>query len=392
MDIPLLSVCLITYNHVNYIKQAIDGVLMQKVDFAWELIIADDFSTDGTREIVLEYKNKYPDLIKLILQEKNVGAAQNFIDLITAPKSKYIAYFEGDDYWTDPLKLQKQVDFLESHEEFILCFHNALVKQEDSSKDYLLSSVHNSNISIHNKNTFNCTDIICSPWFIPTASIVFRNIGLKLPIWYQQAFSGDIALELLLSDKGEFKYLDSVMSVYRKHEGGITNWQTINYLTKVVPNQIILYNNFDDYTNFIYHQSIVDTIKSKIYLLTTPSASLSYLDYIPKNPHKYVSELTTIISNISSKCVSEIKNSIIDKLFLRRLIVHGLYLHGNSFYSEGNYTDALSYYFHILKINPFELRAIIYCVLLNMGFFGRKIRNFLHKVRGYSSKPNTPIF
>ena len=107
MDIPLLSVCLITYNHVNFIKQAIDGVLMQKVDFAWELIIADDFSTDGTREILLEYKNKYPDFIKLILQEKNVGSAQNLIDLITVPISKYITYFDGDDYWIDPLKLQK---------------------------------------------------------------------------------------------------------------------------------------------------------------------------------------------------------------------------------------------------------------------------------------------
>jgi glycosyltransferase involved in cell wall biosynthesis len=380
MDIPLLSVCLITYNHVNFIKQAIDGVFMQKVDFAWELIIADDFSIDGTREIVLEYKNKYPDLIKLILQEKNVGAAQNFIDLITAPKSKYIAYFEGDDYWTDPLKLQKQVDFLESHEEFILCFHNALVKHEDCSKDYLLSSVHNSNISIHNKNTFNCTDIISSPWFIPTASIVFRNIGLKLPIWYQQALSGDIALQLLLSDKGEFKYLDSVMSVYRKHEVSLTSWYTANYLTKVIPNHVLLYNNFDDYTNFIYHQSIIDTIKFKIYLLTTPSASLSYFNYIPKNPGKYVSELTDIISNIASKCVFKIKDLITDKVFLRKLIIHGLYLHGNSFYSEGNYTDALSYYFHILKINPLEARAVTYCLLLNLGFPGRKIRDFLHKV------------
>ena len=88
MDVPLLSVCSTTYNHVNFIKQAIDGFLVQKVDFALEIIIADYFSTDGTREILLEYENKYPDLIKLILQEKNVGAAQNCIDLITAPKSK----------------------------------------------------------------------------------------------------------------------------------------------------------------------------------------------------------------------------------------------------------------------------------------------------------------
>jgi len=140
MDVPLLSVCSTTYNHVNFIKQAIDGFLVQKVDFAWEIIIADDFSTDGTREILLEYKNKYPDLIKLILQEKNVGAAQNCIDLITTPKSKYIALCDGDDYWTDPLKLQKQVVFLEANPDFAICFHNAAVINEDYPEKNRLNS------------------------------------------------------------------------------------------------------------------------------------------------------------------------------------------------------------------------------------------------------------
>lgn len=125
MDSPLLSVCLITYNHNKYIREAIDGVLMQKVNFTWELIIADDFSTDGTREILLEYKQKYPDFIKLILQEKNVGGAQNWKDLLSAPKSKYIANFEGDDYWTDPYKLQKQADFLKANPDYGLVFTDA---------------------------------------------------------------------------------------------------------------------------------------------------------------------------------------------------------------------------------------------------------------------------
>ena len=107
MDQPLLAVCLITYNHKTFIQEALEGVLMQKVDFPFKIIIADDYSTDGTRDILLQYKERYPDLITLILQQKNVGAAQNWIDLITAPKSKYIACFEGDDYWTDENKLQK---------------------------------------------------------------------------------------------------------------------------------------------------------------------------------------------------------------------------------------------------------------------------------------------
>ena len=113
MKTPLLSVCLITYNHSKYIQQAIESILMQQVNFDWELVVADDFSLDGTREILLEYKNKYPEFITLILQSKNVGPAKNWLDLIGAPKSKYIAYIEGDDYWLDSQKLQKQVDFLE---------------------------------------------------------------------------------------------------------------------------------------------------------------------------------------------------------------------------------------------------------------------------------------
>ena len=115
MEAPKLSVCLITYNHAAYIIQAIDSILMQKVNFSWELIIADDCSNDSSRETLLDYKKKHPDFIKLILQKKNVGASQNWSDLLEAPASKYIAYFEGDDYWTDPLKLKKKVAFLESN-------------------------------------------------------------------------------------------------------------------------------------------------------------------------------------------------------------------------------------------------------------------------------------
>ena len=115
MSRPLVSVCLITYNQAQYIRDAVEGVLAQKVTFPIELIIADDYSTDGTREIVIEYQKKYPELIKLILQGKNVGPHQNWMDLIQSPVSKYIAYFEGDDYWIDNEKLQIQVDFMEAH-------------------------------------------------------------------------------------------------------------------------------------------------------------------------------------------------------------------------------------------------------------------------------------
>ena len=134
MATPFLSVCLITYNHEKYLKQAIEGVLMQHVNFEIELIIADDFSTDATRSIIEEYRVKHPKIIKPILQAKNIGAANNWMDLMEAPVGKYVAYQDGDDYWTDPLKLQKQVDFLESHPDAVMCFTNIEVFDDDTQK------------------------------------------------------------------------------------------------------------------------------------------------------------------------------------------------------------------------------------------------------------------
>lgn len=112
---PVLSVHMITYNHEPYIAQAIEGVLQQKTDFPFELIIGEDCSTDCTREIVLEYQKKYPAIIRVLISEGNVGASKNGRRVYAACRGKYIAYCEGDDFWHHPLKLKKQVEYLESH-------------------------------------------------------------------------------------------------------------------------------------------------------------------------------------------------------------------------------------------------------------------------------------
>lgn len=120
---PLLSVVTITYNHEHYIRRCIEGVLMQKVDFPMEFIIADDCSRDGTLVICEEYRRRFPELIRVVSSGSNVGVVANEQRAFLAAKGKYIATCEGDDYWTDPLKLQKQVDFLESHPDYSVCFH-----------------------------------------------------------------------------------------------------------------------------------------------------------------------------------------------------------------------------------------------------------------------------
>lgn len=133
---PLLSVVTITYNQEPFIRKCIEGVLMQKVNFPIEFIIADDCSIDGTLATCEEYARKYPDLIRIVTSDVNVGAVENEQRAFLAAKGKYIATCEGDDYWTDPLKLQKQVDFLESHPDYSVCFHRfKRVHLSDGSED-----------------------------------------------------------------------------------------------------------------------------------------------------------------------------------------------------------------------------------------------------------------
>ncbi len=239
---PLVSICCITYNQQNYIHEAIEGFLMQKTTFPIEIIIHDDASTDGTAKIVKSYAEKYPDLIFPIFQTENQyskgirGIAVRF----TFPKAmgKYIALCEGDDYWTDPYKLQKQVNFLETNEAYSMCFHNATTYFVDRDVS------ENFNRKLKSKS-YNTNDLLLKGWFIPTASILFRKTMLPNPFpnWYYDVYNGDYGLELLLSTKGIFFYINEKMSVYRKN--------TINSLSingpkgkEILKKHLLLLKNF----------------------------------------------------------------------------------------------------------------------------------------------------
>ena len=133
MSNPLVSIVCITYNHEPYLRQALDSFLMQKTLFAYEIVLAEDCSSDGTRKICEEYAVKYPDIIHYIWSDNNVGAVENEARAIRAAKGKYIALCEGDDYWTDVKKLQKQVSFMESHPEYSVTFHRYKIHYEDTN-------------------------------------------------------------------------------------------------------------------------------------------------------------------------------------------------------------------------------------------------------------------
>ena len=236
---------MITYNHEKVISQAIEGVLMQKTSFPVELIIGEDGSKDNTKSICLDYQKKHDNLIKLRLQENNIGAIQNFIGCLNACKGKYIAFCEGDDYWTDPLKLQKQVDYLEAHPEISLCFHNAMIKYEGiKGKDHLFCDEDI-------KKVTTIEDVI-KKWYIPSASMVFRNsLITPLPDWFNNIYNGDYALQLLLAAKGKVGYINDVMCVYRKNANALSGGIGKNYI--YVNNKIIeLLEYINKYNSFNY--------------------------------------------------------------------------------------------------------------------------------------------
>ena len=213
----LVSVVMITYGHEKFIAEAINGVLKQECDFSIELIIANDCSPDTTDLVVKKIIEEHPNRnwIKYVKHEKNIGMMPNFIFALKEAQGKYIALCEGDDYWTDPLKLQKQVDFLEANLDFSMCFHS--VKIIGSIKDFSYF------FKIPTKSIIMIEDIIVDH-YIPTCSLVFRKKFLPkvFPNWFQFSIVGDIPLEILLAVNGPVKYIDKKMGAYRKHDGGIT--------------------------------------------------------------------------------------------------------------------------------------------------------------------------
>lgn len=211
MNNPLVTVCIITFNHERYIKQALESVLNQIADFEWNILIADDFSTDTTREIITEFKKNHKDKIQLLLQEKNVGAAQNFVDLIKKPNSKYLAYLEGDDYWIDNHKLQEQVDFLEKNPNFSLVHTNVIASQND--KEIYPPPLKPWNI----KNSEADLEFGLQRPLAFSGTTVFRKIDFEkfLNNKYKNVRAGDWAFWVILLLFGKAKFLNKPSAVYR---------------------------------------------------------------------------------------------------------------------------------------------------------------------------------
>ncbi|KAF2342024.1 glycosyltransferase family 2 protein [Flavobacterium tistrianum] len=221
-----VSVCMITYGHEKYIHQAIEGVLMQECDFEIELIIANDSSPDQTDKVIEEILKSNPKAskIKYFRHEKNIGMMSNFIFAMEHCSGKYIALCEGDDFWTDPLKLQKQVSFLENNSDYVVCYHDCSVVDQFNNLT-VQSFLENY------KNDYNEKDLKKGAW-LPTLTRCFRNVIKEYPVFFDKVNCGDLFLTSFLGDYGKAKYLDFNGASYREHAGGVWSGIDESFKTK----------------------------------------------------------------------------------------------------------------------------------------------------------------
>lgn len=208
-----VSACVIAYNHEKYIKECLDGALNQKLNYDYEINVFEDFSTDKTREIVLDYAKRYPDKIKVFLNEKNLGLVGNWVHALTSCHGDYIAICEGDDYWTDPYKLQKQVDFLENNPGFALSSHNANIIIDGKTVKLYCKPNHPKIMDLDHLLTYGSSG--------PTCSLVIRKKTIEnLPDWFKKMRACDWSVQIIAAQNGKIKYFPEIMSTYRRHSQG----------------------------------------------------------------------------------------------------------------------------------------------------------------------------
>lgn len=215
---PLVSVCIQTYQHAHYIEQCLESVLCQQTTFPFEIILGEDESTDGTREICKRYKENYPDKINLFLRNEKdkiwidgeKTGRYNFIHNLKAARGKYIALLDGDDYWLDQYKLQKQVDFLEKNDEYNVCYCDTRILKKGKLRTTFYMYPRKLNYSIGVMPHMN------------SVSVVFRNPGFEIiPKHFWQTFFLDIPLYMYATADGKIRRIAEYMAVYRLHDKGM---------------------------------------------------------------------------------------------------------------------------------------------------------------------------
>ncbi len=268
MEKKVTVVC-VTYNQEAYIRQALDGMLMQKTDFPYEILVGDDASTDGTAAVIREYAEKYPDKITAVLREKNIGAGKNSTDLYARIRTPYVAVCDGDDYWIDENKLQKQVDFLEAHPECGLCLtHLRMIFEEGGQPDEIIPDPLFRDI--YSRRGLDAHDLILYNFITPAAVMWRWRFKDGLPEWCDLStlVPGDLCMNLLHLKDARIGLMDDVTAVYRRHRGGIwMNAEKTLYKTygiSIINLLSFLKKNWFDSGDAVYFNRAIRNLVEKI--------------------------------------------------------------------------------------------------------------------------------
>ena len=241
----LVSICCLAYNHEAYIRTTLQGFVSQRVNFSFEIIVHDDCSSDETIGIINEFESNYPHLFRVIRQAENQysrGVKPIFKYVFPAARGKYIALCEGDDYWTDPYKLQKQVDFMEANPDYSLCFHPVSILMPDNElKEDFITKPPSDDVEI--------MQLAKHGNFIHTPSILFRNVVQEFPNSLLQPPIGDYCLQMVLAENGRFKMLHEKMAVYRFGSGGWSSQDSFTRQLKTAKTHMILAGYFESRGN-----------------------------------------------------------------------------------------------------------------------------------------------
>ncbi len=228
-DDIMVSICCATYNHERYLRKALNGVLAQKVDFRYQIIICEDCSTDGSKQIVKEYEERYPEKIVAIYQKQNKGPVQNFADLYSYANGKYVITLETDDYWVDDKKLAKQVEFLENHPDYVAVSHRTFIVDENGRclKNVIYPECK--------RQKFDVKEMMLWRTAGQVTTMLYRNFHQDKEtndalIRISALGPGDKAKELLLSNRGKIFRMNERMSCYRYVTKGGSGFSANNKL------------------------------------------------------------------------------------------------------------------------------------------------------------------